>query len=285
MAVKASMNVYYKPPFAARGVNRVVNALTLYHPDGIDFVDKPELADLQVLHVIGRHDHIVNAAKEIKARGGDYAVVQYVLKSCRNPDPADWKELWDGARVVMSYYPLPTNNLYHTPLGTDPKVFFKKGEDKSYIIGSVALEYKSECVGETRLAAFGLGKVLHIGEPFGEDPNVTYRRDLTDNEMRVAYNECQWMSVLRRKDGFEMIAVEALLCGARPIMFDTPNYRQWFDGLAEFIPESSVGDTVRALRSILKGKPRPVTDAEIEETKKRFDWERIVKGFWERCMI
>jgi hypothetical protein len=81
-----------------------------------------------------------------------------------------------------------------------------------------------------------------------------------------------------------MIAVESLLCGTRPIMFDTPNYRQWFDGLAEFIPEESVSMTSYYLYKVFKKEPVLVSDAEIEDARKRFDWERLVKGFWERCL-
>jgi hypothetical protein len=67
-------------------------------------------------------------------------------------------------------------------------------------------------------------------------------------------------------------------------MFDTPVYRQWFDGLAKFIPENSVEKTVKSLRDILKGETWPVTKADIAETKKRFSWKRSVEGFWKRCL-
>jgi hypothetical protein len=67
------------------------------------------------------------------------------------------------------------------------------------------------------------------------------------------------------------------------MMFDTPNYRQWFDGLAQFIPEDTVSNAVRNITKILKGNPMPVTNDEIDAVKERFNWQTIVQNFWERC--
>jgi hypothetical protein len=67
-------------------------------------------------------------------------------------------------------------------------------------------------------------------------------------------------------------------------MFDTANYRQWFDGLAEFIPEVAPEIVVARLKKIFQGKVQPVTADEIAEVQKRFDWKTIIEGFWQRCM-
>ena len=283
------MRVFLAVSFPSFGVSRVALQLEKYLPSDFVITNDPVSADLTVLHVIGRHDHNLERAKRILDAGHKYAVIQYALKSTRNPDPKEWVGFWAGAKVVWSYYNLKAYvpGMYHAPLGTSPGIFYQEPDTpKNYLLGTNASGscYQAECIGESRLAVFRAGgRMLHVGESFGSDPSVDHFENVSDDEMRHFYNQCRWVSALRRKDGFELIAAEALLCGVRPIMFDTPNYRQWFDGLAHFIPEASVRDTVRNLTKLLQGKERPVTEAEILETKRRFSWPLILQGFWERC--
>lgn len=279
------MRIFCDVGFQSNGVSRVALNLARYLPQDCQLTTGPESADLTVLHVVGRHDHACRSARKIKAEGHQYAVIQYVLESCRNPDPKDWQELWDGAKVVWSYYDLTQHipHQYLAPLAADPDVFFPMESEKQYIIGANGEDYRAECLAEVRMAAHGLGRVLHVGPDFAADPNVTSVKHITDEQFRVYYNQCHRFACLRRKDGFEMIAVEALLCGVRPVMFDAPRFRRWFDGLAEFIPEGTPGEVVNSMKSLLRSSPSPVTGAEVEETKSRFNWERIIRGFWERC--
>jgi hypothetical protein len=227
---------------------------------------------------------VCNNAKKILAAKKKYAVCQYVLASCRNPDPKDWMELWDNAQVVWSYYDLPTPKLYRAPLAADPEIFCTQDVDKKYMVGTNGNAFKAECIGEMHMAAYHAGgRVVHIGPNWDNNPIVDYKQSISDDELREVYNACDWWGALRRRDGFEMTAVEALLCGVRPIMFDQPWFRHWFDGLATFIPELPPDDVVGWVHRIFKKGAKPVTEKEIEETKRRFNWETSVKGFWERC--
>jgi len=280
------MNVYYDRP-NSRGIGRVIDNLEKYIPKDITLSSRED-ADIIVLHVVGRNIHITAEAQEILKQGKKYVVIQYAWKSTRNPEASDWKLLWDNAHLVWSYYDLKkyVGNFYHAPIAADPNIFYKQEEEKKYMVGTLGdiKCYKVECFGEVHLAAYyQMGKVIHVGQPFNHDPIVDFIKDISDDDLRKIYNQCKWFSALRRKDGFELPAVEAILCGTRPIMFDTPNYRQWFDGLVEFIPEGSVGDTVFRLSKLFKSRNNPVTDSDIIEVKKRFNWEIIAKGFWERC--
>lgn len=272
--------------YASYGISRVAFNLAKYLPPEVDIATEGAV-DMTVLHVNGRHDHALRRASNILAQGNQYAVIQYVLQSCRNPDPKDWIELWSNAKVVWSYYDLRkyVPDLYHAPLAADPEKFYKQDMEKKYLVGTNGNTYGAECIGEVQHAAYYAGgNAVHVGEKFNSDPIVEYFTNIDDNRFREIYNQCRWFSCLRRGDGFEITAVEALLCGVRPIMFDTPNYRQWFDGLAEFIPEVGSGEVAGRLKRIFKNGPKPVTDAEIQETKNRFNWEKIINGFWERCM-
>lgn len=281
------MKIYFGTNLNSFGISRVVESLSNHLHPNFEITDESN-ADLIVLHVTGRNEHTTFKAKKILDSGKSYAVIQYVLQSSRNPDPKDWYKLWHGAKVVWSYYDLfsHTDNLYHSPLAANNEKFFKQEREKKYLVGSIGNCYKAECIGEVQLATWRSGKnCLHIGEKFNSDPFVSYKSNVTDDELCMLYNSCEYFSSLRRNDGFEIPAIESLLCGVRPIMFDTPNYRQWFDGLAHFIPENSPKDVVNELKKIFKNNPVPVKESEIEEVKRRFDWEKIIKGFWEKCMI
>lgn len=278
------MNIYYDIKFKSYGINRVISALSESLPENIIRTTNPSDADLIVLHVIGRNKHVTKYARQLKEEGKEYVAIQYSLESTRNPDPKDWEYLWNNAKFVWSYYDLEKyiSNFYHAPLASNPKIFYKEDQIKKYNVGTNGNCYKEECVGENQLATWQMGgQALHVGEKFNSDPIVTYMTNVTDDELRVLYNSCKYFSCLRRKDGFEIVAIESLLCGTRPVMFDTPNYRQWFDGLAEFIPEASVGETVGNLKHLFKKELRPVTDEEILEVKRRFNWKTIMGGFWE----
>ena len=277
------MNVNLETHKPSTAIERVENALRIHAPKSVHWTELNE-SDLVIMHVTGRNIHRIMEAREYQKQGKSYAVIQYSMKSTRNPNPQDWMPLWNGAKAVWSYYDLPTPNLYRSPLAADPGIFFTQECEKKYTVGTLGDYFQAECIGEVHLAVWQTyGKAVHIGKPFDRSPVVDYFADVDNDRMRGIYNSCERFASLRRKEGFEMPAVESLLCGVRPILFDTPDYRQWFDGLAEFIPESGIPETVASLKKMFKKSPRPVTDAEIEETKTRFNWERIVAGFWERC--
>lgn len=278
-----SVNVYFEIGFESRGIQRVVDNLARHLPASLTRCATPEQADLVVLHIIGRRDGNTRKAQAIQASGRKYAVIQYVLESSRNPDPRDWQALWSGAQVVWSYYALPVPGLYLAPLGADPQIFYPESRIiRDYRIGTNGANYRAECLGEIYLATFQAGvRALHTGQNLTHDPVVDYLESPSDDEMRRVYNRCEYYGALRRKDGFELPAAEALLCGARPIMFDAPRFRRWFDGLAEFVPETDPGTLVTNLRRLLLRGPRPVTADEMTETKNRFNWKRLVGGFWD----
>jgi hypothetical protein len=271
------------------GIQRVIDALDANLPENITRVHDAAEADLIILHVIGRNQHVTQQAKEIIKAGKKYAVIQYVLESSRNPSADDWLAIWSGAKVVWSYYDLKSKipspfklvNLYHAPLASNPDVFIDLKREKKYIVCTNGTTYRNECLGEVYLSAYSVGGVVaHIGKGYA-NPIVTSFPVNTDETLRDIFNQCTFVSALRRKDGFEIPAVEALFCGVRPIVFDTPNYRQWFDGLADFIPEGSPKIVTESLIRLFKSPPKTV---DATEARKRFNWKVITDGFWQRCM-
>lgn len=270
-------------------ITRVVKALAKYAPKNINFVDNPTQADLVVINVVGRLEHL---KMRIKNFGKPYAMVQYILRGSLNPNTKDWIELWKNARVVYSYYDLKklckddstdqNFNFYHAPLGVESEVFHPTKRGHKYLICTSGLLYTTESVRECILAAKGR-KVMHLG-PELHKPNTDCYHGISDETLANLYNQCDFVSGLRRTQGFELPAAEGLLCGTKPILFDQPHYRQWYDGLAHFIPENSRDEVIQNLKKIFNNEQKSVIRSDIEEAKKRFDWHRIIPGFWNMAL-
>ena len=136
------------------------------------------------------------------------------------------------------------------------------------------------------MAAIGVNKrVFHVGPVITNRPEVDFSNGMADASLAKNYSACEFVSGLRRTEGFELPVIEGLVCGARPIVFDRPHYRHWFENLAVFIPETNRDGVVNSLSKVFKKGAKPVTKTEIKEARKRFNWEVIVKRFWEKCLI
>jgi hypothetical protein len=252
-------------------ISRIEHKLRKYAPANVEWTDLQN-AELVIIPVIGRHDHITRFVDTITKSGRKYVVLQVSLKSTRNPNPADWLELWQGAVMVWSYYWLPGKfHLYHAPLGADPLLFHPLNLERKYVVGMTGQYTRTECLWELEKAARSIDeKALKIHAE-------------NDEQMNVQYNQCRYISGLRHKEGFELPAAEGMLAGARPILFDTPDFRYWYDGIAEFIPEGNPLSTINHLTRLFQ-LDFPVSGHEVMYARYRFDWERIISRFWERCL-
>lgn len=257
----------------SRGIKRIVKALK----------DRPSDLDVVVIQVIGRLEHLKAKVAQLDK---PYALVQSSVRSTKNPNTKDWLEVWNGAVAVWSFYDLyelcredglePDFNFYHAPLGVD-EVFQPTDDGLLYEIctsGTYLTESVRECIKATK------GRVAHLGEEVNL-PNVDYYTELSDEELARLYGRCLYVSGLRRTEGFELPAAEALCCGVRPILFDKPHYRQWYDGLGQFIPEDSRENVIETLQELFSIPYVPVSTEEIKEARKRFNWDEIIEGFYE----
>jgi hypothetical protein len=275
-----------------RAMKRVSEALKRSAPSCVTWVG-PEQARLTILHVNGRVEQFTEQAGLIK-KTGKYAVIQYAVRSTQKPRTDAWLRLWAGAKLVWSYYNLKELLLedalqvefpfYHSALGVDPAVFYPRGTDRTFGIVTTGQSWLTESVKECARAAWANGKtVAHLG-PNLRRSGVVCHTDVSDEVVAGLYSSAEYVSGLRRVEGFELPAAEGLLCGARPIVFNRPHYRTWYDGLAIFVPELSRPEVTDWLQDTLSRKPVPVSQAEIDEGAARFNWPRICRGFWERVL-
>jgi glycosyltransferase involved in cell wall biosynthesis len=198
----------------------------------------------------------------------------------------------------MSYYPLdlwiredggvPVDfHFYHAPLGVDASIFTLPpvGSHRDILVCTSGFQRNQESVAECDEAAVSLdGRIFQLGPHLDRmKSQVSYATGITDEELARWYRQCQWVSGLRRHEGFELPAAEGLLCGARPLLYDRPHYRHWFDGWAEFVPEEPHDLVVENLKRLFARGPKRVSEEEREFAARRFNWEQIVREFWGRC--
>jgi hypothetical protein len=277
-------------------MQRVAKSLALHAPKNVLIVDDPSKADLRVIHVVG-HGSLDNIDLS-----NPYVVIQYCIKSTKDGwDINHWLPLWQNSRMLWSYYNFSLEpefenvNFYYSPLGVD-KIFvdancpLDNARDIPVMTSGYVTGPHAEAIEEVAMAADVLGlSVLHLGPEVIEGMQYKPIRwksvmGISDTDLASIYGRVEWVSGLRQIEGFELPALEGLVCGARPIVFDRPDMREWYDEHAIFIPESSGFELTRYLEEILRYRPRKVSPTERAYILSRFDWAKIAKGFWERLL-
>ncbi len=288
------IRVFVRPTgLHSRAMLRVATALATYAPPSIQIVDDPRQSDFRVLHAIG--PGLFDGIDENQP----HAVIQYCLKSA-GMDEMYWSLVWQRAHLVWSYYDMSDFggntlfNFYHAPLGVDPAFAQKKLNGQARDIGIMSSGYVShpaaEAISEVAWAGFAAGKrVLHLGPSKVEGmittpPGWMSVMNVNDEALAEFYSHTEWVSGLRHVEGFELPALEGLACGARPILFDRPEMRQWYDGHATFIPECDGQDLVERLTDVVQQTAPSVSEKERAQVLHDFAWERIATGFWEKLL-
>lgn len=290
-----AVKVYIETTRTDWSLHRVIHALKRYAPDTVEFVPELDAADLVVKHIIGRRDRNTKEAQYLLEHGQRYAIIQYALRSTLRPETSSWLPLWRGSVLVWSYYNLKTwcakewtpmdFNFYYRPLGVDTDIFYPREQKKRFIIGTSGQSAVTEGIRESAFATKRVGRnMLHLGPELRRGLDIICKQDLTDNEVAEHLSQCEFVAGLRRTEGFELMAAEGLMCGARPIFFDRDHYRQWYAPWGVFIPEGSRDEVIDNLSAIFQEGAKPVTKDERTAAAELFDWQRVVAGFWDGCL-
>lgn len=294
------MRIYLQPPQPSRGLQRIADALTRYAPPSVTVVPTQAQAELVVIYAIGRRDALERQCEAIVRSGRRYAIIQVCLKSTMSPSVDSWADIWEGAATVWSYYDLAREwdragydadggwkfpqHFYHAPLGADASVFYPLAVNKQFIIATSGQNRLQESIRECALAAEAAGGwVFHLGPSMRHRHwNVVSQSDISDEYLASEYNRCHFVSGLRRTEGFELPAVEGLLCGARPLVFDNSDWRWNYGEHAEYLHEGTRQEVVDQLVQLFQRGARPVTADERQRAVARYDWKSIIGGFYER---
>ncbi len=290
LQISPKMKIYVENFLQDSAIQRISDAIKKYLPKEYVWVDSVEEADFVVVMSYGHRRYIAKFTESLIAQNKKYAVIQLNLKITSNPGPKDWLPIWEKAELVWSYFDLPelcredgapvNFNFFYAPLGVENQVFKETKSKRIFLIASTGSgrPWNKECKNEVLLAAKNVGgKVFQMGQGENTD-TITYSNGMDDQTLAKYYSQCEFVSGLRRIEGFELPVIEGLLCGARPICFDKPHYRHWFEGLAEFIPEDDKKEL--SLQRLFTKGARPVAEHEKEYVKSHFNWEVILKKFW-----
>lgn len=282
---------------------RIARALSTHHPSHVKIVNDRRDADLLILYVIG-----LDAVEFVSHLPPTQKVA--VIQCCLYPGAPtyhQWHPLWRRASLVMSYYNLLTNSqdvgfrFYHSPLGLDPAFAnsIEGGDTGGSGTGSPRLPLVITCgrvsgpgceaIEEVWQAAhIAQHRVIHLGppdiqgirDPTTRYPHVSFTQP-HDKALANLYLSARWVAALRHVEGFELPAIEGLVCGARPILFDQPDLRYWHTGSSiAFVPDVTGEPLVATLAALFATGYNPVTTHERYRARARFDWVSICAGFW-----
>ena len=182
---------------------------------------------------------------------------------------------------------LPGFPLYYAPLGVDDQVFnFNAARGvrditmltTGYVAESEGIREVSEAVRRVN------GWHLHVGPDLKFGAHVTSISGISDARLASLYGRAKFVAGLRRCEGFELPAAEGLLCGARPILFDTLHYKQWFSKWGVFVPEDDPDSVATAIEKVFRQNLPQVTQRTAIEAGELFDWTALVGGFWGKCL-
>jgi glycosyltransferase involved in cell wall biosynthesis len=263
---------------------RINTELRRHAPAAVQFVSKTAEADLQILDVIG-----LGSFEYLKMPS--HALLQHCFMTTETQDARYWLSRFRTARLVMSYLDLPSLtgvsdfSFYRAPWGVDGVVFRSFDVPRDLGILTTGYDPNGEAIFECFKAARRVNlPVVHVGGNFGPIGGVRYIENVTDEELATYYSRARYVSGLRRGEGFELPVLEGLVCGARPICFDTAGYRHWFGDHAVFVPECSPARLTDVLAGILGRAPVPVTTKERAAVLERFSWRTVFQEFWSRLL-
>jgi len=257
-----------------------------YAPAKYEFVRDPAIADFQILD-------ITRISDKYYLKCDKYLLFFHTFGEWAEESPSEYYDLFNNAMLVYSHLDLasiyPTMNrdkFMRGPWGCQPDVWFKKEYLKNdrYQILCTGEIPQTEGIRECIAACDELyTKLLHVGTNFNyQNYSYTNKSNLPYNEMNEAYNNSLWVSALRRIEGFEKPAIEGLLCGARPICFDTPLYRYWYGNFARYVKEGTEQETYNDLLRVMKEEYAPITKEEMGEAIKKFAWFYVSQNLWSR---
>jgi glycosyltransferase involved in cell wall biosynthesis len=280
------MKVYAEvlPGWLGRAMYRINREIKRTAPQGIEFVDDATRADVQILDVIGTGslDHLCVRA---------YVLLQHCYLTTERPEASYWLPIFDAARLVVSYHDLRALTgsdefaFYRAPLGVDGTLFHEHDMRRDIAVLTTGYDAAGEAIRECHDAVFRElagrgGGAIHVGASSCAHERAEAVEGISDEELARCYSRCRYVSGLRRGEGFELPVIEGLACGARPICFDTPGYRHWFDGHAVFVPEAPYEELVVALADVFEREPKAVTAEERGEVLQRFSWDLVLGEFW-----
>lgn len=256
---------------------RISKAFHSFVPNDVVWTS-PEHADRVIIHVVGG-DQAAAVRKYIHKA----VIWQHCYYTTYG---TDWTDFWPRAPLTVSFHPLPEYtdkefNYHGTALGADPRIFkLDKTVTKDISVFTTGYVAESECIDILHTACKKLMlTMVHTGKNFHWPPlHYRHMSHMSDKELVKVLNRSKFVSALRLGEGFEVMGVEGLFCGARPIVPKLPTYK-WYGEHALYIDTSQ--NIEKQLMDYLRGQPEPISEEEQEVIRKKFSWEYLVPAMFD----
>lgn len=300
------LKVYMKEKKEWTWGKRIVGAFHHWSPPWVEWTSLVSEADVVFVHLYSKDD-IVDV--ESMQREKPLVAFQHGIRFANAPMGL-FANVWEQSALTISFQPLDilmTKRkfaFFHMPWGADADKFRPSttGERKAHVV-LVGDHAEDESHGELLFAAAHADiRVRHISHLVsnmceclstssllcsttdalrGRRPCDFYDRlDSSDATLIRELQTARFASALRKFEGFEMIGIEALLCGARPLVYDI---NEWYKDHSIIVPTGLSSDALfDALQVALRRVPDSVDETEMRYLHEKFSWQRIVPTMFER---
>ena len=261
-----------------KAFDRISKAFHQYSPEWIEWVSDPTISEMEILHAVGGGEVI--PIENCISAGLKTIIIQHTYFTSGY---YDWPKLWEEANLTVSFHDLTKYtdkkfNFLHCPWGADKNTFYTTTSIRNRKVFTTGHVASTECIDKLYAACVLSNKdMYHTGEDFKFGSRYHFLPYIEDNELRQILNESQYISCLRDVEGFEMMGIEGLFCGATPIIPNIDTY-DWYSKYSKVIDMK--GNIVDQLVSILNEDPKEITLPELEEIRNTFDWKTIVTNIF-----
>lgn len=286
------MQVY---PLYTKVINHIMLKLGEQKPSNINLVDDWIDADIIIENVVGTPDRKnlchwreEDWSEDIKMRAEIHEGPLVYVAHCSIVDDDFFRMAFNKSKCVFGFLDFSKTvnadyNYIRMPWGVDPNTFMELPDIKErpfdiYTWGASIKPDEEGILSLYKAMKQVDGKMLHSGIDYGlEAPWYTFVPP-ADTYAGVAerLNRARFANALRREEGFELMGIQGALCGAKPLYFDLPCYRYWFDKFGIFVSQdNAVEDLVKVFSEDVS-----VPAEDKKYVIDNFSWDNVAKIFW-----
>jgi hypothetical protein len=252
---------------------KIRKAFRDYAPIWVEWVDRMEDSDIQIVHIVGLGE------VEVALKAKNLVLFQECYKTAGN---YAWDTLWETSLLTVSFYDLPKEtdkkfNFLYLPFGYDPNIYYNFNDysraNLVFATGHIAeTEHLDKIYRACKRAKY---LFIHTGEDFKFGELYLHLEYMSEVDFRNLLNQVSYVFGLRAVEGFEVAVLEGIACGATGVVPTLPSY-DWYDELAIRIDIESP-NLEENIYNILKNKERIAVN---KEKLAQFSWANIMRRFY-----
>jgi hypothetical protein len=273
------MKVYeYANPSWGKAFSRISFELRKHAPEWVEWVSSMDDCEIAIVHEVGGAETI--QMRDALEKRKKLVIVQHTYFTSGY---SRWEEIWEQAMLTTSFHNLPEYTtkkfeFHHTPWGADPDIFYLENYSRSIKVFSTGHVSRTENLDKVYDACLKTHNTMyHTGENFKYGLMYRFMPYMTDDKLRTTLNQTEYVPCLREYEGFELMGIEGLFCGARPIVPNLPTY-DWYRRYSYVVDMRM--DVTEQLVGFLSNPSLPIPPEEYKEIVSIFSWGRIIKDIY-----